>query len=135
MTKVARRDGPEFARDLDIRFRCLLKMTASHQPHRSIDDSLRREPVGGSQFQPKDITREMKRADLASPVGKQLMCPDGAADDLVNVFGRLILAVDFLILAVRELSRDKAHVAGQRAELVSWVGDWSRAAGLSGTIE
>src|SRR5947208_3093026 len=77
----------------------------------------------------------MKRTDLASPVGKQPMCPDGAADNLVDVFGRLILAVDFLILPVRELTCDKAHVAGQRAELVSWVGDGSGAAGLRGTIE
>ena len=61
----------------------------------------------------------MKRADLASPVGKQLICPDGAADNLVDVFGRLILAVDFLILPVRELTRDKAHVARQRAQVVS----------------
>jgi hypothetical protein len=75
--------------------------------------------VGGSQFQPKDIAREMKRTYLASSVGKQFIRPDGAADNLIDVFGWLILTVDFLILPVRELTRDKAHVAGQRAELVS----------------
>ena len=57
VAKLARRHGPEFARHLDIRVRCLLKGTAFHQPHGSINDSLRREPVGGSQFQPKDVAR------------------------------------------------------------------------------
>src|SRR5947207_1751701 len=119
MAEVARRDGPEFARNLDIRFGGLLKTTASHQPHGRINDSLCGEPVGRSQFEPKDITREMKRTDLASPIRKQLVRADSAADNLIDVFGRLILAVDLLILPVRKLARCKAHVTGQCAKLVS----------------
>jgi hypothetical protein len=60
----------------------------------------------------------MEGADLAASVGQELVGTNRAADDLVNVLGLLILAVDFLVLPVGKFRRDKAGMAGQGAELV-----------------
>ena len=114
MPQFAGRHAPELARDLDVALCRLLKAAALHQAHGGVDDGFRREPVVGAGFQPEDIARQMKCADLAPSVGKQLVGANGAADDLVDIFRRLILAVDFLVLAVGELGGNKARMAGQR---------------------
>src|ERR1700687_1131147 len=60
----------------------------------------------------------MKRADLAPPVGEQLVCPNRAADDLIDIFRRLILAVDFLIFPVTKLRGYQAGMARKGTEMV-----------------
>jgi hypothetical protein len=58
----------------------------------------------------------VKGADLAAAVGKKLVAAHRAGDDLIDIFGRLILAVNLLVLVVREFGGDKADMAGDRAE-------------------
>jgi hypothetical protein len=53
----------------------------------------------------------MEGADLAAAVGEQLVAAHRAGDDLVDIFGRLVLAVDLLVLAVGELGGDEADMA------------------------
>ena len=109
---------------------------ALHQAHGGVDDGFGREAMGGAGFEPEDVAGQMECADLAASVGKQLVGANRAADHLIDVFGRLILAVDFLILPVGEFGGDQAGMAGQRAELVgagaggtgreALAGDWRR---------
>src|ERR1700737_3716932 len=110
--------GPEFARDLDVDSCCLLKTAALHQPYGGVDNRFCREAVVRSRFEPEDVARKMKRADLAPSVRQQLVAPDGAADDLINVFRWLLLAVDLLILPVGKFGRHEAHMPGQGTKLV-----------------
>src|SRR5258707_5278574 len=113
MPEFACRHGPEFARDLYIASRRLLETAAFHQPHSGIDNGFRRKPVGHSRFEPEYFARQEKRADLAASIGKQLVSPNRAADDLINIFRRLILAVDLLILPVREFGSHQARTPPQ----------------------
>ena len=46
----------------------------------------------------------------------QLVAAHRAGDDLINTFRRLVLAVDFLILVVGELTRHEAAMPGDRRE-------------------
>jgi hypothetical protein len=52
-----------------------------------------------AQFQAKNIASEVKRPNLAAPVAEYLVGPHRAADDLVDVVGRLVLAVYFTVAA------------------------------------
>src|ERR1700674_487779 len=121
MPEFAGRHAPELARDPDVDARRLFEATAFHQAHGGIDDGLRRKAVVVARFESEDVARQMKRADLAPPIGKQLVSPNRAADDLIDVFGWLVLAVNLLVLPVRKLRRHEAGMSGQRAELV-WIG-------------
>ena len=55
---------------------------------------------------PEDIAGQIELADLAAAVGQNLRRADGAADELVKVFGWLVFAVDF---AVAGTGHDRAH--------------------------
>jgi hypothetical protein len=66
-------------------------------------------------------------ANLSPPVGKQFVAADRAADHLINVFSGLILAIDFLVLAIGEFGSDEAAMSGEKAEPVRRRGvGWSR---------
>jgi hypothetical protein len=70
----------------------------------------------------------MEGADLAAAVGEKLVGAHRTADHLVDVFRRLILAVNLFVLAVGELGGDEARMPGQHAELVD------RCAGKGGNL-
>src|ERR1700676_967898 len=93
MPKVTGCHCPEFARNLNIASRRLLKAAAFYQSHGGIDNGFRREPVDHSRFEPEDVARQVKRADLTPSVRKQLVGPNGATDYLIDVFRRLILSI------------------------------------------
>jgi hypothetical protein len=84
MPQLAVRDTPKLARDLDMVVRRKLEAAALHQPHDGVDDGFRREAVAHFRFEPEDVAGQMKCADLASPVGQQLVGANRAADDLVE---------------------------------------------------
>ena len=50
-------------------------------------------------LQAENVARQVECADLAAAVVQDLVGADRAADDLVEVLGRLVLAVDFDIAA------------------------------------
>ena len=104
-----------FRATLTSRSRGLLETAAFHQPHGGIDNGFRRQAAGNSQFEPEDIARQKKRADLAPSIGKQFVGPNRAADDLIDIFRRLVLAVDLLIFAVGELGRNEARMTREQA--------------------
>ena len=110
--------APEFAGDLDVYAGGLLEAAALYQAHGRVDDGFRGEAMAGARFESKDVARQEKCADLAAPVGEQLVSPNRAPDHLIDIFSQLILAVDLLVLPVRKFRRHEAGVPGQRAELV-----------------
>ncbi len=80
----------------------------------------------------KDIARQMKGADLASSIRKQLVGPNGAADHLINIFRRLIFAVDLLVLPVGKLGR---HEACMPVRAQNWSGGIATGATLLPVME
>ena len=56
----------------------------------------------------------MKRADLPAPVVQKLVGSDRAANDLVDVFGRLAFAVNLLFAFVERFGRDERGVTRQK---------------------
>jgi hypothetical protein len=58
-----------------------------------------------SVLQPEDITDEVKRPDLAASVAKQLVAPNSAGLNLIDVARRFFLAVNLGSLSVRKLIR------------------------------
>ena len=77
----------------------------------------------GAGFEPEHVAGQMKRADLAASVGKQLVGANRAADHLIDIFRRLILAVDLLVLPVGEFGRDQArHARSARRTGRAWEG-------------
>jgi len=58
------------------------------------------------------------RADLAPPVRQQLVASNRAGNHLVDIFRRLVLAVNFLILPVAEFGYHQAGMPGNRSELI-----------------
>ena len=69
------------------------------------------------EFQSKDVAWQKKSADLAPPIGQEFVGPNRATNNLIDIFRRLILAVDFLVFPVGEFGRHKAGMPGQPAEL------------------
>jgi hypothetical protein len=113
-----------------------------HKAYGRIDDGFGRKAVVGAGFQPKDVAGQQKRADLAASVGKQLVGPHGAADHLIDIFGRLVFAVNLFVLAIGKFARHKAGVPGETAERFgsgegdrSGVGRANRAIGRLGEHE
>ena len=85
------------------RFRETMRIALGHhleaapldQANRGVHDRLRRKPVLASVFQPEDVAGEVKRADLATAVRKQLVASHCAGLDLIDVLRRLLFSVDF----------------------------------------
>ena len=75
----------------------------------------------GAGIEAEHVARQMERADLAAAVVQQLVGTNRAADHLIDIFGRLAFAVDFLVLAVGKFGGDHTRTAGDDAEL---VGRW-----------
>ena len=94
MPEFAGRHAPELARNLNIDARGLFEAAAFHQAYGRIDDGFRREAVALARFKSEDVARQMNCADLAPSIRKQSVGPNRAADDLIDVFGRLVLTVD-----------------------------------------
>src|SRR4051794_12879415 len=100
MPQLASGHGPEAPRYLNRDAGRLLEATAFHQANGGICDRFCSQPMNRSGLQPEYVARQMKRADLASAVVQQLVGTNRAANHLVDVFGGLAFAVNFLILAV-----------------------------------
>lgn len=116
MPEVACRHRPKLARDQNFDPGRLLKAAALHQTHGSIDNGFRCKPVGRSGFQAENITCQVEC--LTPPVGKQFVTANRTTYHLINVFRRLILAIDFLIFLVGKLGGDEACVPGHCTKLV-----------------
>ena len=59
--------------------------------------SIGKQLADGAQLKPEDVAGHIKLADLAAAIIQDLGGADGPADELVEVFGRFILAVDLRI--------------------------------------
>ena len=116
MLKIAGRHIQKVERDHRVAFRDMFKAAPLHQPYCRIDDRLRGEAVLGTVFQTKNVAGQMEGADLAAAVGKELVAANRAFNDLVDVFGRLGLAVDFGTSVVFEFAQDDP-CAGKLAKL------------------
>ena len=64
-----------------------------------VGDRLGREGVLVAHLEAENVARQVEGADLAAAVVQDLVGADRAADDLVEVLGRLVLAVDFDVAA------------------------------------
>ncbi|MGY4344393.1 hypothetical protein ACVWXM_000857 [Bradyrhizobium sp. GM7.3] len=109
---------PKLAGDLDVGGCGLLEARALHEAHSGVDDSFSSKAVGGAGFEAEHVAGKVEGADLAAAVGEKLVAAHGAGDDLIDILGRLVLAIDFLFLAVGELGGNEADMAGDRTELV-----------------
>ena len=98
--------------------------------HVAVGNRFGREGVFSAGLEAKDVTGQIERADLAAAVGQHLVGAHCAADDLVEIFGRLGLAVDFGVAT-------KSHLAAHHLEravevrLRGWV-DRECEGGLAG---
>src|SRR6478672_9086280 len=102
--------APELAGDLNIYPGSLLKAAALDQAYGRVDDGFCGEAMAGARFEPEDVARQEKCADLAASVGKQLVSPDRAPNHLIDIFSQLIFAVDLLVLPVGKFRRHEAGV-------------------------
>src|SRR5262245_5660510 len=96
----------------------LLEALALDEAQRGVEDGFGGEAMVGAGFQAKYVAGQVEGTDLAAAVGEQLVGAHRAADHLIDIFGRLILAVDFLVLAIGEFGGDEARMPGQHAEPV-----------------
>jgi hypothetical protein len=69
-------------------------------PNRGIDDCFGRKSMNFSVLDAKDVTRQMKRTDLPTTVGKELVCPSCALTYLVDVVRGFCFSKDFRALAI-----------------------------------
>ena len=98
--------------------RGLLEAPALHEAQRGVEDGFGGEAMVRAGYEAEDVAGQMEGADLAAAVGEQLVGTHRAADHLVDIFGLLVLAVDFLVLAIGELGGDEAGMTGEGAEPV-----------------
>ena len=106
MLKVAGRHVQKVEGDHRVAFRDVLETAPLHQPYCRIDNCLCGEAVLGTVFQPKNVTGQMEGADLAAAVGEELVAANGAVDDLIDVVGRLGLAINLSASVIFELAQD-----------------------------
>ncbi|MHC2929281.1 hypothetical protein ACVJA9_004078 [Bradyrhizobium diazoefficiens] len=118
MAKFAGGHRPELAGDLHVDAGGLLEARAFHEAHAGVDDGFGGKTVAGAGFEAEHVAGKMEGADLAAAVGEKLVAAHGPGDDLVDIFGRLVLAIDLLVLAVGEFGGDEANMARDRTELV-----------------
>src|SRR5262245_60676810 len=100
-------DGPELPSDLDVDSSSLFETASLNKANSGVDDSFCREPVGVARLQPKHVARQVKGTDLTPSVGEQFVSANRSGNHLVDIFGGFVLAVDFLILAIGDFTRDK----------------------------
>ena len=93
--QVTRGHAEQVSRDQRIALSHHLEAAPLDQANRGVHDRLRRKPVLASVFQSEDVAGQVKRADLATAVRKQLVASHGADLDLIDVLRRLLFAVDF----------------------------------------
>ena len=99
-----------------VAFRDMLEAAPFHQPYCRIDDRLCGEAVLGAVLQTKNVTIQVKGADLAAAIGEEFVAADRAFNDLVDVLGRLVLAINFGTSVIFEFAQDDA-CAGKLAKL------------------
>jgi hypothetical protein len=104
--------------DLDIRSGGGFQAAALHQADGGVGDRFSRQAMGGAGIEAEHVAGQMERADLAPSVVEQLVGADRAADHLIDIFARLALAVDFLILPVGKLGGNHTCAGRDHAELV-----------------
>src|SRR5258708_5158284 len=95
MLQVARGHTEQISRDHRIALGHDLKAAPLDQANRGVHDRLRGKPVLASVLKPKDVAREVKGADLATSVRKQLVASHRTNLDLIDVFRRLLLSKYF----------------------------------------
>jgi hypothetical protein len=83
-----------------VSFRQIIQAGSLHQPHRRVDDRFCGEPMDRPVLQAKDVAGQVESADLTAAVGQELVAPNRAVNDLVDIVGRLGLSVDFGALVV-----------------------------------
>src|SRR3954451_541668 len=116
MLKIAGCHVQEVERDHRVALRDMLEAAPFHQPYGCFDDRLCGEAVLGTIFQTKNIAGQMEGADLAATVGEEFVAADRTVDDLVDVFSRLGLAVDFRASVILKFAQDDSR-AGKLAKL------------------
>src|SRR5215216_5151788 len=104
--------------DLDIRSRGGFQAAALHQTDSSIGDRFSRQAMGRAGIEAEHAAGQMERADLAPSVVEELVGANRAADHLIDIFGRLALTVDFLVLPVGKLAGNHTRAGRDHAELV-----------------
>ena len=104
MLQVAGRHIQDVERDVHVDFRHVLETAPLDEAHGRVDDCLRGKTMCGTVFEAKDIANQVEGADLAAAVGQELVAPNRTLHDLVDVVGRLGLAVDLSASIVLELA-------------------------------
>jgi len=78
---------------------------------RGIDDCLGRKSMHVTVLDAKYVARQMKRANLPTTIGKELVCPNCALPYLVDVIGRFCLSKDFRALGIFKLAPNRVFAA------------------------
>jgi hypothetical protein len=93
--------GPELAAHLVVAGGEPDQGAALDDQHFAVGDCFRRKGMNVADLKAEHIAGEVERADLAAAVVEDLIGPYRAADDLVEVFGRLVFSEDLGIAADR----------------------------------
>ena len=103
----------------------VLKARSFHEPQCGVDDGFRRKPVCRPVFEAKDVTGEVKGADLATAVGEELIASDRTIDHLIDIFGAFGLPEYLDSFSVLELAQAAAGAA-EFTEFSEWprLGSW-----------
>ena len=83
--------------------------------HLAVGDRLGGEGVLVADLEAEHVARQVERADLAAAVVEDLVGAHRAADDLVDVIGRLVLAVDLGVAGERHRRAHQLDRAGESA--------------------
>ena len=102
--QFTRRQRPQLARDVVVSLRESRDGTPTDKQHARFDDRFSRVRVLALEFKAEDVAGRMKGLNLAPSVGQDSVGADSAADDLVEMFGRIALAVNLLVATEKRVS-------------------------------
>src|SRR5262249_30937657 len=70
--------------------------------------------------EPEHVARLIEGADLAAAIGQDLGRPHRAADDLVEIFGRLALAINLFVAGKRHAGSHQVDRTAQQPTFAWW---------------
>ena len=106
MPKIAGGHIQKIKRHQGVALRDVLQTAPFHQSDGGIDDRLGGKAMLGAVLETKDIADQVKGADLAAAVGEEFVAANGTFNNLVDVVGRLGLAVNFGAPVIFEFAQD-----------------------------
>lgn len=94
MLQIARRHTEQVTRDNRVALGRRLKGSSPYEVNGRLDDRFCGKSMRATTLQPKNITDQVKCTNLAPTIREQFVASNSARLDLINIFGRVFLAVN-----------------------------------------